>query len=203
MCRTRYSRLVVTTAVTASLLLLSASAATSTKSGDKTKLPALRWDEQRPGCTISRGDDGKYRYGLWSDDFGITVAVDSQELAKVRHRRSQFFAVLLDIRYRGKAAVNFDISDISLEFVNHFQVIQTALDPDGFSQKLQSDADTLNDATARELAKHPEKRAEKEAYVRAFLKDSADLQEFVAKDSLRPTRLDLGNAEISGWVLFS
>ncbi len=28
------------------------------------RIPAVRWDEQRPGCTFSRDDDGKYRYGL-------------------------------------------------------------------------------------------------------------------------------------------
>jgi hypothetical protein len=39
--------------------------------------------------------------------------------------------------------------------------------------------------------------------VRAFLKDSAELQEFVGKNSLRPTRLGPGNSEASGWVLFS
>jgi len=39
--------------------------------------------------------------------------------------------------------------------------------------------------------------------VRAFLKDSAELQEFVGKNSLRPTRLGPGNPQTSGWVLFS
>ena len=39
--------------------------------------------------------------------------------------------------------------------------------------------------------------------MRAFLKDSAELQEFVGKNSLRPTRLGPGNPEASGWVLFS
>jgi hypothetical protein len=29
---------------------------------DKPKPTTVRWDEQRPGCTFSRGDDGKYLY---------------------------------------------------------------------------------------------------------------------------------------------
>jgi hypothetical protein len=170
---------------------------------DKLKIPAVRWDEEHPGCTFSRGDDGKYRYGLWSDDVGITLAVDSQELEKVHHRHEPFFAVLLDVRYRGQGSLDFGVENISLEFVKHFQVVQTALDPDGFSEKVQNDADELDHQTAREVEKHPEKKEEKEAYVRAFLKDSAELQEFVGKNSLRPTRLGPGNPRISGWVLFS
>src|ERR1700751_5586122 len=47
---------------------------------DKNKIPALRWVEGNPGCTFSRDDDGKYRYGLWSDEAGVVMAVDSQEL---------------------------------------------------------------------------------------------------------------------------
>ncbi len=169
----------------------------------KPKIPAVRWDEQHPGCTFSRGDDGKYRYGLWSGDVGITVAVDSQELEKVHHRHEPFFAVLLDVRYRGQGMLEFSVENISLEFVKHFQVVQTALDPDAFSEKVQNDADELDHQTAREVEKHPETKEAKEAYVRAFLKDSAELLEFVGKNSLRPTRLGPGNPETSGWVLFS
>jgi hypothetical protein len=68
---------------------------------------------------------------------------------------------------------------------------------------VQNDADALNDQTAQEVEKHPERKEEKEAYVRAFLKDSAELEEFVGKNSLRPTKLGPGHEEASGWVLFS
>lgn len=170
---------------------------------DKAKLPAVRWDEQRPGCTFSRSDDGKYHYGLWSGDLGVIVAVDSQELEKVHRRHEPFFAVLLDVRYSGQPALDLEIENISLEFVKHFQVIQSSLDPDGLAQKVQSDADELNRQTAREVEKHPDQKAAKEAYVRAFLKDSAELQEFLGKDSLRPAQLGPGNPQASGWVLFS
>jgi hypothetical protein len=170
---------------------------------DKGKIAAVRWDEQRPGCTFSRGDDGKFRYGMWYEDVGITLAVDSQELEKVHRRHEPFFGVLLDVRYRGPGQLDLATDNISLEFVKHFQVVLTSLDPDSFSEKVQNDADELDHQTAREVEKHPEKKEEKDAYVRAFLKDSAELQEFVGKNSLRPTRLDSGNPEASGWVLFS
>jgi len=185
----------------ASLLLPEAAPAVPRK--DKPKIPAVRWDEEHPGCTFSRSDDGHYLYGLWHEDVGITMSVDSQELEKVHRRHEPFFGVLLTVRYRGQGSVDFGVENISLEFVKHFQVVQTALDPDGFAEKVQNDADELNHQTAREVEKHPEKKEEKEAYVKAFLKDSAELQEFVGKNSLRPTQLGPGNPETRGWVLFS
>ncbi len=173
------------------------------KDKDKNKLPAVRWVEGNPGCTFERGDDGKYRYGMWYDDAGVVMAVDSQELEKVHRRRELFFAVFLTVRYRGQTSLDVATDDISLQFMNHFQVIQTSLDPDDFSERVQRDADTLNDQSARQVEKHPEQREQKEAYVRAILRDSAELQEFVGKNSLRSTRLGPGNNETSGWVLFS
>lgn len=172
-------------------------------SKDAAKLPAVRWDEARPGCTFSRSEDGKYRYGLWAGDVGITVAVDSQELEKIRRRPESFFSVWLSVRERGQGTLDVNPETISLEFTTHFKVIQTALNPDGFSARVQEDADELDHQTAREIEKHPEQKAAKEAYVRAYQKDSAELLEFVSKNSLRAAHLDAGNPELSGWVLFS
>jgi hypothetical protein len=170
---------------------------------DLPKPPVLRWDESRPGCTFSRTADGKYHYGLWSDDIGITVAVDSQELEKVRRRHEPFFGVLVNLRYRGQETLEVSAENISLEFVKHFQVVQTSLDPDDFSAQVQNDADELDHQTAREIEKHPEQKESKQLYMRAFQKDAAELLEFVSKNSLRPARLSPPNPEVSGWVLFS
>jgi hypothetical protein len=167
------------------------------------KLSVVRWDEERPGCTFSRSDDGKYHYGLWTDNAGITLSVDSQELEKVRRRHEPFFGVRLSVRYRGQGALDVNPENISLEFVKHFKVAQPALDPDGFSAKIQNDADELDHQTAREVEKHPSQKEAKEAYVRAFQKDAAELLEFVSKNSLRPARLSPANPEVSGWVLFN
>jgi hypothetical protein len=185
----------------ACLLLPNAGRAAPPK--DKGKISAVRWDEQRPGCTFSRSDDGHYHYGMWYEDLGITMAVDSQEVEKVHRRHEPFFGVRLSVRYRGQGSLDLDIENISLEFVKHFKVVQTSLDPETFSEKVQNDADELDHQIAREVEKHPEQKEAKEALVRAFLKDSAELQEFVGKNSLRPTRLGAGNPETRGWVLFS
>jgi hypothetical protein len=175
--------------------------ATPTK--EKTKIPAVRWDESTPGCTLSRSDDGHFHYGLWSEDLGITMSVDSQELEKVHRRHEPFFAVMVEVRYRGAGVLELSTENISLEFLKHFQVAQTALDPDAFAQKIQNDADEVDHQAMREVEKHPERKDEKQAYVRAFQKETAELMEFVSKNSLRPTRLDAGNPETRGWVLFS
>ncbi len=172
-------------------------------SKDASKLPAVRWDEARPGSTFSRSEDGKYRYGISAGDVVITVAVDSQELEKVRRRHESFFSVWLGVRERGQGTLDVNPETISLEFTTHFKVIQTALNPDGFSARVQEDADELDHQTAREVEKHPEQKEAKEAYVRAYQKDSAELLEFVSKNSLRAAHLDAANPELSGWVLFS
>lgn len=166
-------------------------------------VPTVRWDEQRPGCTFSRSPDGKYLYGLWSGDVGITLAVDSQELEKSRRRHEPFFGVLLSIRYRGADRVDLSPEGMWLEFVQHFNLVERPLDADSFSEKVQNDADELDHQTAREVEKHPEQKEAKQAYVRAFQKDAAELLEFVSKRTLQPTRLDSGNPEVSGWILFS
>jgi hypothetical protein len=187
----------------ATAAVFSPAAALATPRKDKPQIPAVRWDELRPGCTFSRSDDGHYVYGLWYEDVGITLTVDAQELEKVHRRHEPFFGALLSIRYRGQGSLDLGVQNISLEFVKHFKVVQTALDPDAFSEKVQDDADQLDHQSAREIEKHPEKKQALEAAVRAFLKDSAELQEFVGKNSLRPTRMGPGNPEIRGWVLFS
>jgi len=172
-------------------------------SDEKSKIPAIRWDEERPGCTFSRTDDGKYYYGLWSDDVGVTVGVDSQEVEKVRRRHEPFFSVLIKVRYRGPGKLEVGTENISLQFLKHFQVVQTSLDPDAFVQKIQNDADEVDHETAREVEKHPDKKAAKETYARAFQKDAAELLEFVSKNSLRPATLSAGNPSVAGWVFFS
>jgi hypothetical protein len=169
----------------------------------KGEIPAVRWAEGNPGCTFSRTNDGKDHYGMWSDDVGIVMTVDSQELQKVHRRHELFFAVMLEVRYRGQAALDFTADKISLEFVKHFRVRQPVLNPDDFADKVQNDADTLNDQTAQQVEKHPEQKEQKEAYVRAYLRDSAELEEFVGKNSLRPTRLSPGSEVAAGWVLFN
>jgi hypothetical protein len=170
--------------------------------GRKQTIPNVRWDEQTPGCTFSRTDDGKLQYGLSSGDVGITLSVDSQELEKVHRRHQPFFGILLRVRYRGRSNLDVSADEATLEFASHFKVVQASLDPDTFAQKIQDDADAVDHSTAREIEKHPEARSAREGYMRAFQRDTAELLEFVSKRSLREVRLDPQNQEVNGWVLF-
>ncbi len=89
------------------ITLCTGRAGPATPRNDKAKIPGVTWDETRPGCTFSRTDDGKYHYGLWYEDVGVTLAVDSQEVEKVHRRHEPFFAVLLNVRYRGQGSLDF------------------------------------------------------------------------------------------------
>jgi len=170
---------------------------------DKTPPATLRWAEGQPGCTFSRDDDGKYRYALWTADYGVILAVDSQELEKVHRRVEPFFSAQLTVRYRGKGTLAVSPGLATLEFVKHFKVTQSSLDPDSFAQKAQNDADELEHETEREIEKHPERKEERERYVEAYQKDMIGLLEFLTKHTLRGVQLDTANPEASGWVLFS
>lgn len=170
---------------------------------EKPTPPTVRWDEASPGCTFSHSADGKYHYSLWSGDVGVTLSVDAQEVEKVHRRHEPFFGVLLSVRYRGSGTLDVGSGGVSLEFVKHFKVIEPALDPVAFSEKVQNDADEIDHQAAREVEKHPEEKEKKEAYVRAFQKDVVELLEFVSKNSLRSGQLDPANLEVRGWVLFS
>jgi hypothetical protein len=180
-------------------------AQTETKENEKKppSPPTVRWSEEQPGCTFSRGDDGKYRYGLWSGDVGIVMAVDAREVQIIRHRIQPIFGVLLEIHYRGTGRVDTTADAITLEFVKHFKIVQSSLDPDDYTQKIQADADALDDETRREVARHPEKKETREARLQDYQKSVAELIEFLGKNSLRPTILDSANPQVSGWVFFN
>ena len=163
----------------------------------------LRWAEGQPGCTFSADEDGKYRYGLWTGDFGITVAVDAQELQKAVRRIEPLFAVWLTLHYRGAASISLKADPISLEFVKHEHDVERSLDPENLATKLQADADSFAEATNREIQKHPEKKAEKESVLQSHLQDVHETEEFLKVRSLRPATLDAAHADASGWVFFN
>jgi len=165
--------------------------------------PAVRWVEGQPACTFSLDDDGKYRFGMWSDDLAVVLAVDSQEIQKVRqHGIEPLFGVALKFRYRGQQSV-LTPDSATLEFVRHKHVIHRSFDPDALSTRLQENADAANDQVDRELRKHPERKQEREALLAAFEKDVAAMQEFLRGHSLRAVQLDSGTREAEGWLFFS
>jgi hypothetical protein len=185
------------------LVAFSATAWTEPRSKDKVSAPVVRWEVERPGCTFSRGDDGKYRYGVWQDDWGVTLAVDGQELQKTSRRPKHLVIVELTINYRGSRSQDAPTGDISLEFVSHFQAIHSALDPDDLSTALQDLVDTYSDQIEREVRKHPEQKDAQEARLQAYEKDVTELQEFAIAHGFRGGTVDAGNRELGGWLFFS
>lgn len=194
------SRKPIATLLLALMLTVVCSAGAADKRADTS---TSRWAEGDPGCTFSRDDDGKYRYGFWTDDYGVVLAVDSQELEKTRRRSRPIFALLLSIHYRGKNSLEVVPGKIDLEFVKHYHDVQGTMDPDRLAIEEQSDAKALAGETERELHKHPEKMAEKEAILATRQEDTAEMIEFLKTRTLRPTTLDPGHPEARGWVLFS
>ena len=174
----------------------------SVRINDKPGPPTVRWNESQPGCTFSTTEDGKYQYGLWSGDVGVILAVDAREVQIIRHRIEPIFGVLLTIRYRGTGAVDESPDAITLQFLKHYKVVRTSIDPDDYSQKIQADADALDDETRRIVAKHPEQKQAREARLQDYQKSVSELIEFLGKNSLRAEHLDRGNPEASGWVFF-
>lgn len=174
--------------------------------GDKEKAtvqqPVLRWDEQRPGCTFSRGEDGKYRYGMWAGEVGVVVAVDAREVQIVRHRHEPILGVLITIHYRGAGQLETTASGITLQFIKHFKVMKSSLDPDAYIRKIQSDADAVDDEIRREVKKHPAEKQAREARLQAYQKSANELMEFLGTNSLREANLDRANPEVRGWVFF-
>jgi len=173
------------------------------KNKNSSRAVTVRWSEQQPGCTFSRGDDGKYRYGLWSGDIGIILAVDAREVQIIRHRIEPIFGLWLTIRYRGEDSLDVNPEGITLQFVKHFKVEQSALDPDEYSQKIQADADAFDDETRREVAKHPQEKEVRQARLQEYEKSVNELIEFLSRNSLRAAHLDRATTEANGWVFFN
>jgi len=184
--------------------LLAPGAAATEKKDKKHSTPStVRWAETQPGCTFSADSDGKYRYGLWSGDVGAILAVDAREVQILQHRVEHVFGVLLTIRYRGAGSLHVTTDAITLEFNRHFKLAQPALEPNGYSEKIQADADAFDDETRRELKKHPEKKQSLDARLQDYQKATNDLIEFLGRNSLREAHLDRATPEVSGWVFFN
>ena len=177
--------------------LISAARTTETTSPQ-----TLRWAEGERGCTFSAGDDGRYRYGLWTDDFGIVLAVDSQELQKAVRRTFPLFTILLTLHYRGKDSLVLKPQAATLEFVNHYHDRQPALDPEDLAKRLQADADQFAEKTQRAIKKHPGEAAKKQDELEEHQKDVSEMLAFLKTRSLREVRLDSGNSQAEGWLIF-
>jgi len=163
----------------------------------------LRWAEGQPGCTFSADDDGKYRYGLWTDDFGMVIAVDADELRKASRRTEPIFTLLLTAHYRGKDSLVITPDGITLEFVKHDHDLQRAESPDELARRFQADSDAFTADEQREISKHPERKPEKESELQAHQANVGEMLDFLRTRSLRSVTIDAIHPDASGWVLFS
>ena len=170
---------------------------------DQAQSNILRWAEGKPGCTFSADEDGKYRYGMWTNDFGLVIAIDADEVRKASLRIQPLFAIFVTVRYRGKESLAADPAHITLEFVKHYHAMENTIDPDDFAMKLQNEADAFAEETQRQITKHPGKKAEKESALRVYADNVKQTQEFLRSRSFRAIRLDPDNPEVTGWVFFS
>jgi hypothetical protein len=163
----------------------------------------LRWVDGGPGCTLTRGDDGKFYYGLFAGDLSLVVAVDSQELQLVRRRIKPIFAVALTFRYRGRGSVEVRPKKFSLEFDTHSHIVQPSIDPYALAVRLRTDSAVLEEQTARDIEKHPKERAARSALLQRYQSDSADMVNFLNTFALRRAELNSDVHEVSGWLFFS
>jgi hypothetical protein len=186
--------------VVALLLVLAPSAPVGAK--DKVPLPTVIWAADGPGCSFTRGEDGKYRYQLQADDLEITIAIDSREVQEIRRRPVPVLGVFATIHYQGRQSINLSPEKFTLEFVLHSKIVQNALEPGGLSGRLQKDIAELTDQTEHEVRKHPEKKEELEATLRIHLQEMSTMTEFVNTHSLHPKLLTPAEPESRGWVFF-
>jgi len=185
------------------LAALLASAAWAAPLPDRPAIPTLRWTEGQPGCTFSADDDGRYRYGLWTNDFGIVLAVDSQELQKAGHRSEPIFTLRLTLRYRGQDSLSLDPRAITLEFVKHARDLHPALDPGNLAAQFRADSERFATSTEHDIRKHPGKKEELQSKLQEHQENVRNMLAFLDARSLQTLRLDPAHPEASGWVYFT
>jgi len=169
--------------------------------GPKT-LPAIRWKEGEPECTLTKGDDGIYRYAMGYETLLVTVAVDSQELEKTKRNLRHIFPVILTLRNRGTVPIQFGPEGVTLELVQHYHLRMATIDPDDFSTGIQDDSDELVHQSERELKKHPERKEVVESRLREHERVVTEWLEYMSTKALRDVTLDAGQPEVSGAVIF-
>jgi hypothetical protein len=170
----------------------------------KKQLPTVRWTAGAPGCTFERGDDGRYRWTMTGDDLTLTLLVDSQELAKSRHRFYHLLGMYVSVTYTGQNKFEFP-ADVRIEFVRHHEILEAYEDPTELSNKLQNDVDTKIFDTERQIKKDPKIAEDKTTLLREYQKEAAEFIEFISTQGLEPTTVMLnpGNREDHGWVFFA
>jgi len=161
----------------------------------------LRWSVGQPGCGFQAADDGTYRYALATDDFSVTLAMDTQELDKARRRVEPILGLFLSVRFLKRNPPPLALRKITLEFVKHFHTTETPLDPEELAARLRVDDKKAAQAAAHEVRKHPEEKDELEAAVKAKQQNTSQMNEWTRTNTLQSTSTE--NNELSGWLLFA
>jgi hypothetical protein len=170
----------------------------------KKQLPAVRWTAGAAGCTFESTDDGHYRWTMIGQDLTVNLMVDSQELAKSRHRFYRLLGMYISVTYTGPGKFEFP-ADLRLDFVRHHDVLEGYEDPTELSNRIQNDVDTKIFQTERQIKKDPKSADEKTALLREYQKVAAEFIEFVSTQGLDPNTVILspGNPDAHGWVFFA
>jgi hypothetical protein len=161
----------------------------------------LRWSEGQPGCAFHASDDGTYRYALATDDFVVTLAMDAQELEKSRRRVEPVLGLFLSVRFLKQNPLPLAPDKITLEFVKHFHEKQVPLDSARLVANLQAREEKKTQTAARDIRKHPEKKDEIEAALKAQQQDISRMIEWIHTRTFQG--LPGQNLEVAGWLLFA
>jgi len=161
----------------------------------------IRWNEANPECTLTAAD-GMHRYAIEYETLRLTLAVDDNELKKSTRTAEHVFSVLITVNNRGKEAIKMVPADMKLELVSHHRAVMRAQYPDELSHHLQDDSDELIYQSEKKLKKHPEEKDTVEYRLKAHEELVSRWQTFLSTQALRETRVDSGQPEVTGWVLF-
>lgn len=166
--------------------------------------PSVRWTAGAPGCTFERRDDGKYLWTMTGRDLTVTLLMDSQELAKSRHRFYHLLGAYISVTYTGQNKFEFP-ADVRIDFVRHHDVVEAYEDPAQLAIKLQTDVDTKIFQTEHQIKKNPNFADEKTTLLREYQKEAAEFIEFLSTQTLPSDTVVLnpGNPESHGWVMFA
>jgi hypothetical protein len=162
---------------------------------------SARWAEGQPGCAFRATGDGVYRYALATDDFAITLAVDSQELDKARQGIEPVLGLFLSIRFLNQNPARFTPATVTLEFAKHFHEKESPLDTERLSTQLAADREAVASRAAAKIRKRPAQKNDIETDLKDQQRNIDRMIEFLHGQMLRsPMPQD---HEIAGWLLFS
>ena len=86
--------------------------------------------------------------------------------------------------------------------MQHYHVRLPSADPDDLALRIQNDSDELVHQSEREIKKHPERKDTAETRLKEHERVVSETLEYVTTQALRDVKLDSGQPEVSGVVLF-